>query len=300
MDLIEDWIDHLRRQGRSEKTLRAHRLGVTHLADWYRHSYGQPFDPAELVRRDVVDWKAHQQTVGKAAPATVNQRLVAVSGFFEWAVSNGHAARNPAAAVRGIALPARRPKALDGRQLRRLGRQVERAGSERDLALVELLVGTGLRVSEALGLQMGDVRMTERNGEVIVRMGKKGNYRRVPLTASVRSALRVYLATLDAPPGNDDLLWRGQRGSLVSPSSVFKLLRNYARQAGLEEELVSPHVLRHTFATRYLAANPGDLRGLAAILGHRSLDTVMVYTEPTAEDLTARMARAETGRPEDE
>jgi site-specific recombinase XerC len=137
---------------------------------------------------------------------------VAVSGFFEWAASNGHAVRNPTTDVRGIALPARRPKALDARQLRRLMRRVERAGSERDLAWVELLVGTGLRVSEALALQMSDVRMSERNGEVVVDMGKKGNFRRVPLTASVRSALRAYLATLDSPPGDDEPLWRGQRG----------------------------------------------------------------------------------------
>lgn len=172
-------------------------------------------------------------------------------------------------------------------------RQVERAGSERDLALVELLVGTGLRVSEALALQVGDARMTGRNGEVIVRVGKKGNYRRVPLTAPVRTASRGYLATLNPPSVSDDLLWQGQRGALSSSSSVFRLLHNYARQARLDEELVSPHVLRHTFATRYLAANPGDLRGLAAILGHRSLDTVMVYTEPSADDLAARMARVE-------
>jgi hypothetical protein len=72
VDLIGTWIERLRQQGRGDKTLRAYRLGVTHLADWYRHSYGQPFDPAALIRRDVVDWKAHQQTVEKAAPATVN------------------------------------------------------------------------------------------------------------------------------------------------------------------------------------------------------------------------------------
>lgn len=91
-DLVEAWIEHLRQQGRSDKTLRAYRSGLAHLADWYVHSYGQPFDPAALIRRDIVDWKAHQQTVEKAAPATVNQRLVAVSGFFEWAAADGHAA----------------------------------------------------------------------------------------------------------------------------------------------------------------------------------------------------------------
>jgi integrase/recombinase XerD len=83
-------------------------------------------------------------------------------------------------------------------------------------------------------------------------------------------------------------IWTGQRGPLTG-SAVYKSLKNYAFRAGLDPDLVSAHVLRHTCATFYLQKNPGDLRGLAAILGHRSLDTVMVYTEPTIEELTRRM-----------
>jgi site-specific recombinase XerD len=71
------------------------------------------------------------------------------------------------------------------------------------------------------------------------------------------------------------------------------MLRKYARLAGLDSELISAHVLRHTFATRYLEANPDDLRGLAAILGHASLNTVMIYTEPTTEVLATRMEKTE-------
>ncbi len=77
--------------------------------------------------------------------------------------------------------------------------------------------------------------------------------------------------------------------------SVLYLLKKYAFQAGLNESLISPHILRHTFATRYLKANSDDLRGLAAILGHANLNTVMIYTEPSTEDLAARMAKAEAG-----
>ncbi|HEX9924679.1 MAG TPA: tyrosine-type recombinase/integrase, partial [Anaerolineae bacterium] len=90
-----------------------------------------------------------------------------------------------------------------------------------------------------------------------------------------------------------DLLWVGERGPLHDRSAVFYLLRKYTRQAGLDDRVLSPHVLRHTFATCYLAANPADLRGLAAILGHTQLNTVMIYTEPSSADLAARMERAE-------
>ena len=76
-------------------------------------------------------------------------------------------------------------------------------------------------------------------------------------------------------------------------SSVTRMLEKYAIQAGLES--VNPHALRHTFATRYLNANPDDLRGLARLLGHASLNTAMVYTEPNLDDLTQRMERVEVG-----
>ena len=75
-------------------------------------------------------------------------------------------------------------------------------------------------------------------------------------------------------------------------SSVTRMLEKYSIQAGIER--VNPHALRHTFATRYLNANPSDLRGLARLLGHTSLDTVMIYTEPSLDDLSARMERVET------
>jgi integrase/recombinase XerC len=91
----------------------------------------------------------------------------------------------------------------------------------------------------------------------------------------------------------DQPLWLGERGALRSPSAIFRLLKKYAGRANVDASLISPHVLRHTFATRYLVANPGDLRGLAALLGHSSLETVMIYTEPTSADLMDRMERAE-------
>jgi site-specific recombinase XerD len=93
----------------------------------------------------------------------------------------------------------------------------------------------------------------------------------------------------------DSKIWIGQRGPLKNPTTVYRALKNYAFRAGLDPDLVSAHVLRHTFATRYLEKNPDDLRGLAAILGHASLDTVMIYTQPAISDLADRMEQAEHG-----
>jgi site-specific recombinase XerD len=289
---IVAWLTDIDRQGKSALTCAGYRRALANFVHWSEQTYGQPFDPSAIIPRDIADWKAFQQTVKGAKPATINQRLVAVSRFFKWAAAHGHVRGDPTAEVRGLRLEVRRPKALDDVALRRLLRQVHQEGDLRDIALVELLAGTGLRISETMDLQRRDIVLNDRSGEVVVRRGKGGAHRRVPLTAPVRAALRAYLDGHSSLKG-DDPLWVGQRGPLADRSGVVKLLKRYARRAGLDEEVVSPHVLRHSFATRYLTANPGDLRGLAAILGHSDLNTVMVYTAPKTSDLADRMERAE-------
>ena len=286
---VRDFLDHLHRQGKSAHTIAAYARGLAHFIRWSEQTYGEPFDPARVIPRDVCDWLAYQQTVERARPATVNQRLTALKRFFAWAVREGHARTNPTADILGLRLPQRQPKALTEKEVRRLLRAVHGAGNARDIAIVEVLLGTGIRVGELLALRVGDVVIRERSGTLTVRRGKHGQYRQVPLTSTVRKALAAYLETHPERGNPDAPLWWGQRGPLKDRSAVLHILRKYALRASLDD--FGPHTLRHTFATRYLAANPGDVRGLAALLGHASLNTVMVYTEPRLEDLAARMER---------
>ncbi len=289
-ELHQNWLDHLQRQGKSQHTIRAYKRGLSHFGRWYATTYGAECTPDEVMPRDVRDWKAYQQTVEKAAPATVNQRLVALTRFFRWARAQRLCRENPAEDVGNIRLDPRQPKALAKTELRKLLRAAR--VHIRDYAMLEILAGTGLRVGELLALTVGDVEINDRSGKVIVRRGKHSGYREIPLTLDVRKALSAYLH--QAHPDKDDLeapLWVGSRGGLSHRSSVTRMLEKYAIQAGIDP--VNPHALRHTFATRYLNANPSDLRGLARLLGHTSLDTVMIYTEPSMEDLTERMERVE-------
>ena len=147
-------------------------------------------------------------------------------------------------------------------------------------------------MGELLALQLGDVELGERSGKVTVRQGKHGGFREVPLTRDVRHALEAYLEKHPDKGDPDASLWLGTRGPLSNRSSVVRILDKYAYQAQIEA--IKPHALRHTFATRYLEANPDDLRGLAALLGHANLSTVMIYTEPRLDDLAERMERVET------
>lgn len=292
-DIVNQWLENLDRKGKSKLTQAAYRRALAHFVAWSKAAYGQDFDPAAIIPRDVEDWKSHQRVVEKAAPATVNQRLVALSGFFQWAQARGLLRSNPTAETSTIRLNKREPKGLGDKELRRLLRAVHSSGNLRDIAIVELLAGTGLRVSELLALTVSDLVIKSHSGFLIVRKGKHGSYREVPLTAPVRQALNEYLAERKKEDSLDESLWQGQRGALSTRSAVIRLLEKYAIAAQLPA--FGPHTLRHTFATRYLKANPGDLRGLAALLGHASLNTVMIYTEPTLDDLAERMFRVENG-----
>lgn len=165
---------------------------------------------------------------------------------------------------------------------------MHKGGNLRDTAIVEILSGTGIRVGELLDLQVGDiVDLDKRSAYLIVRQGKYGNYRTVALTKTVREALTDYLAQYSGSDDADAILWTGRKGSLTQSSSVLRLIDKYCIRAKIEK--VTPHQIRHTFATLYLQKNPDDLRGLAALLGHSDLNTVMLYTEPSLEDLAQRM-----------
>ncbi len=143
-------------------------------------------------------------------------------------------------------------------------------------------------------LKIGDVEILPRSGTLTVRYGKGGSYREVPLTLDVRRALQAYMDEFALnKEDSQHPLWLGRNGAIRHRSSITRMMNKYAIRAGLGN--VTPHMLRHTFATRYLKANPDDLRGLARLLGHTSLDTVMIYTEPAIDDLARRMERVEAG-----
>lgn len=287
---LESWIGYLQRQGKSDHTIAAYRRAIEHFAMWNVSVTHAPLELSTVIPRDVRDWKAWQQTVEKTSPATINQRLVGVSRFFAWAISEGLAREDPTAGIATLRLPPRQPKGIAEAHLRQILRKAH--GDPRDSAIIEVLAGTGLRVSEFLALRVGDLVMSERSGRIIVRQSKHGSYREVPLTIDVRKALEAYLAVHPQKDDPNAPLWIGTRGPLIHRTSIARILNSYAVLAGIDE--LNPHALRHTFAARYLKANPGDLRGLARLLGHTNVNTVMIYTEPDMDDLTERMERMES------
>ena len=180
--------------------------------------------------------------------------------------------------------------------------------AQRNYAIVQLLLQTGIRLDECSQLTMADIKFGERSGRVTVRQGKGNKARTVPLNASARQALAEYLAprlncdpTVKAvslawprrSPGSQQVaLWQSQKKGRLSTSAMRQMMDVLVRDAsarGLVPAQTSAHTLRHTFARNYLAQYPGDVVGLATLLGHTSLDTTRIYSQPTVTQLSTRV-----------
>jgi site-specific recombinase XerD len=199
------------------------------------------------------------------------------------------------------------PSALTPAQFNALLRQAQHTRyPARNLALLHMLLQTGLRIGECAALTWQDVALGECKGSVTVRSGKGNISRQVPLNDSARQALADYAAPLlDVAPTlrgvaiawstgvpEPSPLWKSERGSPLSVRemgrTVAELVRDCAAREAVPPE-TTPHSLRHTFATRYLMRHPGDIVGLARLLGHTSIQTTQIYVRPTDADIAERV-----------
>ncbi len=232
---------------------------------------------SEATVEDLEKWVAQMRANGLAA-STIARRVAATRSYYRHAMLTGSRTDNPAAE---IALPRRQrklPRTLSAAEVERL---IEAANGStprgmRDRALVELLYGAGLRVSEAVGLAKTGVDL---DGRTVRVLGKGSKERIVPLGRPGVETVRRYLALgrphLDCRHRPD--LFLNARGGALTRAGAFLILRKLADRAGLEPGRVHPHLLRHSFATHLLEGG-ADLRSVQEMLGHASLSTTELYT----------------------
>jgi site-specific recombinase XerD len=286
--IVDTYLTHLASAGKSVHTVRAYRQDLADFVRWHEQTTAEAFDPQAVLPRDITAYRSYLMTRGKK-PATVNRRLVALQRFYTWAQRQQHVTESPFAVLEGVRVKQQQgiaPKWLDPKQQLALLRAVRKGKCARDVAMVELMMKAGLRVSELANLMLDDVELSERVGKVIVRSGKGGKYREVPLSKDVRHALAVYLETREED--GSGRLFLGQRGPL-NAAGVQYLVAKYAYQARLDQ--VTPHTLRHTFG-KNLVDGRVSLEQVAALLGHESLDTVLIYTRPSQQDLERAVRKA--------
>jgi integrase/recombinase XerC len=240
---------------------------------------------------------------GDNGPATIGRKLSSIRAFCRFLVKRGVLAGNPAAAIRGPKKHRGLPRALDvddatqlveapirtGRTSHRTLSSAEQRRHDllrtRDAALMELLWGTGLRVSEACALDTTDIDR-DRYGVpmLIVRRGKGGKQRQVPVVSGADDALRAYLAIRSDLAATGDALFVNAGGERLTPRSVQRMVKRWSIAGGIRAT-ATPHGLRHSYATHLLDGG-ADLRAIQELLGHASLSSTQIYTKVSLDHLT--------------
>ncbi|MCO5967384.1 MULTISPECIES: site-specific tyrosine recombinase XerD [Actinoallomurus] len=293
---VRAYLDHLAvERGLAANTLSSYRRDLRRYVDTLtargRTAIGQ------VGEDDVVSFLAGLREGDEAHPplaaGSAARAVVAVRGLHRFAVREGMSADDPARDVKPPAPPRRLPKAIGIEEVERL---LAAAGPSdtprgmRDRALLELLYGTGARISEAVGLAVDDVDLDD---AVVLLRGKGGKDRVVPVGRYAREALEAYLVrarpALNTRGQGGPALFLNARGGRLSRQSAWSTLRSAAARAGLKG--VSPHTLRHSFATHLLDGG-ADVRVVQELLGHASVTTTQVYTLVTVDRLREVYASA--------
>jgi integrase/recombinase XerC len=259
----------------SPHSVRAYQATAERLSGFLELHWGGLVDRAALTKISAADLRsflAHRRGDGLTNRSTARE-LSAVRHFLRFALGDG--ARLPV--LKGPRVPRSLPRPVNPDDVLALADDALQNASEswvgaRDWALLLLLYGSGLRVSEATGLT-GDILPL---GTTLRVTGKRNKTRIVPLLEQVKSAIEDYVSLCPYPPSAEEPLFRGARGGALSPALVRRAVQGARGRLGLSER-TTPHALRHSFATHLLAGG-ADLRSLQELLGHASLSSTQVYT----------------------
>lgn len=286
-DAVRDWRQWLESERRSaDRTTESYGRDVRAFVRFLAEHLGGPAGLADLANLTPADFRgylARRRREGLSS-ASLARAMSAVRSLFRF-LERTDRVHNPAVgAIRAPRLPRGVPKPLSVAQARESVRDVTRLQEEswlgkRDAAVLTLLYGCGLRISEALSLDRRD-RPT---GDTLVVVGKGGKERMVPVLRVVRDAIDDYVDACPFDLGGGDPLFVGKRGRRLDPGVVQRQVRRLRGLLSLPET-ATPHALRHSFAT-HLLSDGGDLRTIQELLGHASLSTTQRYTEVDARRL---------------
>jgi integrase/recombinase XerD len=286
-DLTFDFLGYLElERGLSRNTLEAYRSDLQQFAEFLER---RGLDPLELKTTDLTDFIS--ELAGgtperpAAAPATLQRKIACLRSFYRHLRREQILDHDPAAELRSPRSRARLPKVLSRDEVARLLEQPRgtSAAALRDRALLETMYACGLRASEAIGLELTELDL---EAGILRARGKGSKERIVPIGSKAIGALGAYLERarpklVGVRP--EPRVFVNLRGGGLSRQGLYKIVRRHARTAGLEQRM-SPHTLRHTFATHLLSGGC-DLRSLQEMLGHADIGTTQIYTHLTTERL---------------
>ncbi|MCE2393019.1 tyrosine-type recombinase/integrase [Candidatus Poribacteria bacterium] len=294
-DLLQDYRDYLYDQDKSEQTIKAYMTDLSSFSRWFQQTTGEPLNLENITPMEIIDYRNAMLDWDKK-PSTINRSLISISSFCQWAQQNDLIASNPAEGIRSVAEEPLAPRALERKEQLALLRAVRRSGNLRDLAIITMLLHTGIRVGELCNLRVSDIRISTNSNMITVREGKGTKRRNVPLNSTAIGVLKDFIKSFDnneeviyiagSNPERERFLFYGQKRMPLTDRGVRYVIQKYAYKAKIDN--LSPHVFRHTCAKNLIDAGQSIDR-VAKILGHSNINTTSVYTIPTERDLHITM-----------
>jgi integrase/recombinase XerD len=284
-DLIHEYLTYCRvEKGLSANSIESYANDLGRLKSW---SEKNGFELISLTRRDLREWLI--DLGGEKLSENSKRRLVSsVRGFYKFLMFEGHITTNPAEDLVSPQKGQYLPRFLNKAEIEQLLMAPDTSTEYglRDRAILELMYASGLRVSEAASLRIGDVDL---DGGIVTTTGKGSKTRRIPVGASAVEWLRTYLVLRRKKEiTGSDRLFTNSAGGPIDRQTIYLAIVRYAEKCGFEG--VSPHTLRHSFAT-HLIQNSADIRSVQQMLGHVDISTTQIYTHMTSTQLKKNYER---------
>lgn len=281
-DQINSFGDYLSKSKRaSQHTVAAYVTDLYGFVQWIENN-GGPWSWNSVSHHEIRTWVIFLLEEENVEPATVNRKLSTLRTFFNYLMRCGILLHNPAASVTSLKTPKRVPQFFEIENMKRLFDDIEFSDDfkgRQDRLMLELMYLTGVRRSELLALNVSDINIEKREIKVL---GKRNKERIIPVPQSLATQLQGHITGLNSPHKNSPM-FINEKGRRVSETYLYKCATAYLRQVSTLKK-VSPHVLRHTFATQMLA-NGADLNAIKEMLGHANLAATQVYTHTNIDRL---------------
>jgi integrase/recombinase XerD len=245
MDYLKMYIAALASEKTNQTTITCYLSDLKHFQAWLEIIYGEPsLNPTNITGLDIASYRSHLLITVEKKPAEINRALSSLGKFLDWSKDQGYIADNPVVDIPKVKPLTISAKILIDKDYNQLMRAVYQSNDTRDIALIELLVGAGLRIGEVAALSIHDVITTDRMGLITIRNDESGKLKQVPLKGSIRKAINSYL--VERPVCSSETLFISQKGRPFSTQDIGSVLKKY----GLSVGEVTPHRLRNTHKTQ--------------------------------------------------
>ncbi|TCO69145.1 tyrosine-type recombinase/integrase [Marinisporobacter balticus] len=287
MKIIDQYIDWLNSENKSQATIKNYKSALEKLIMWFIQTENEDFQPNKVTTMHLYEFQAYMDKIKKYEPAYSNKIIASLKTFFKFTTEKYLTAFNPALKVKikrtmkQYAAPKWLGKLEAAKYFHAISNENNDIVRKRDMAICRLMAGAGLRVKEVSDLIISDICLKKKMEDVTIRNGKGNKYRIVPLNGDATQALQEWL-DIRNPETQDAPYFLSERKTQLSDRSIRYMVYKYAKVAGLEN--VSPHTLRHTFC-KSLVDHGVPLQRVAYLAGHESLETTRRYVQPSKSDL---------------